>query len=274
MAHYEDKFYDVDPGKGKKKDICPYSFFKDGHDVVDFIVPPEGYVFKRFRFEPYEHDTFYEGKIVAEYEVGEIKKTIWERPITWVAIGVVALVFMTLFGYWAAPKIKKRLKRKPPVIDLTVKDTTAIDTTSTDTTTFIPDSTIVEETVENPVTVVEQPETPKEKPQEKPQVKPQETPQEKPQEKPQELPQGETLEVFQESFWTMVHQQSATMDDFYNLFVKYKKKVNCEEYEYLRLVILKNYSTFKEWNKQLLRIPSDELQSIHDISTLKEKIKI
>ena len=257
MARYEDKFYYVDPGIGSKKDGCPYSFFKDGQDVIDFIIPPEGYVFKSFRFEPYDEDPCYEGKIVAEYEVGEIKKEPLLKPYQWVLLVVAAILFMLFTAYCAKHVIKKLRKRaRKTVIDLTIPDTTKIDTTTTDTTSF--KGVIVAETEQQTSPIVQQ----------EVQSKPIEK------EKEKEKNTGETLTQFQENFWSLVHQRTATMDDFYNLFVKYKKRVKCEEYDYLRLVILQNFATFREWNRQMLLIPPDELQSINDIPTLQERIDI
>lgn len=262
MAQHEDKFYYVDPGIGSKKEGCPYSFFEDGQDVIDFIIPPEGHIFKRFRFEPYD-DPFYEGKIVAEYEVGEIKEEPILKPYMWVILGVAAIAFMLLAAYCTKRIVKKIRKRaRMTVIDLT-KDKATIDTTTTDTTSFMVDSTLAVETKQQTqvVEIVQQPKVVEVKP-----------------ETPKTVEKAEvsekTVVQFQNEFWDMVHRTDATMDDFHDLFVKYKKRVKCEEYEYLRLVILQNYATFKKWNKLLLQIPPDELQSINDITTLQEKIDI
>lgn len=255
MAQYQDKFYYVDPGIGSKKDGCPYSFFQDGQDVVDFIIPPEGYVFKAFRYEKYDGDEFYEGKIVAEYKVSEIKKDPLLKPYMWVLLGIAAIACMLFAAYCTKRVIKKVKKRKArmTIIDLTT-DTAKIDTTTTDTTSFMIDSSSIVEPEQQPTVVEVKQDQPK--PVEKAEVS------------------GDALVQFQNEFWDMVHRTDATMDDFHNLFVKYRKKVKCEEYEYLRLVILQNYATFKKWNKELLQIPPDELQSINDITTLKEKIDI
>jgi len=264
MAQHQDKFYYVDPGIGSKKDGCPYSFFQDGQDVVDFIIPPEGYIFKSFRYEPYDEDPFYEGKIVAEYEVGEIKKDPLLKPYMWVLLGVAAIVCMLFAAYCTKRVVKKWRKRraKMTIIDLTT-DTAKIDTTTTDTTSFMIDSSSIVEPVQQS-TVIE--------PEQQPTVVEVKQDSPKPVEKVEVS--GDAIVQFQNEFWDMVHRPDATMDDFHNLFVKYRKKVKCEEYEYLRLVILQNYATFKKWNKELLQIPPDELQSINDINTLKEKINI
>ena len=273
MAQYEDKFYYVDPGIGTKKDNCPYSFYKDGHDVVDFIIPPEGYVFKAFKYEKYDGDEFYEGRIVAEYEVGEIKKDPLLKPYMWVLLGIAAIACMLFAAYCTKRVIKKVKKRKArmTIIDLTT-DTAKIDTTTTDTTSFMIDSSFIVEPEQQP-TVVE----PKQQPtvvesEQQPSVV--EVKQDLPKPVEKSEVSGDALVQFQNEFWDMVHRTDATMDDFYNQYVKYKKRVKCEEYDYLRVVILQNYATFKKWNKELLQIPPEELQSINDITTLKEKIDI
>ena len=67
MADFEEKRYSIDPGKGKKMDGCPYSNFEDGHDVQEYIIPPKGYVFSGFRFDPDASNQIYDGKLYAIY---------------------------------------------------------------------------------------------------------------------------------------------------------------------------------------------------------------
>ena len=62
---FAEKHYSIDPGEGKKMDGCPYSTFEDGRDVQDFIIPPKGYVFSGFRFDPNSSNQIYDGKLIA-----------------------------------------------------------------------------------------------------------------------------------------------------------------------------------------------------------------
>jgi hypothetical protein len=63
------------------------------------------------------------------------------------------------------------------------------------------------------------------------------------------------------------------MDPYDALYKEYKSKVECEEYDYLRFTMLKDYASYKAWYEQLKKIPEDQLQSIKTIDELKIRIK-
>ena len=67
MADFKERRFSIDPGRGKKMDGCPYSIYEDGHDVKDYIIPPKGYIFKGFRFDPDASNQIYDGKLIAIY---------------------------------------------------------------------------------------------------------------------------------------------------------------------------------------------------------------
>ena len=65
---FKERRFSIDPGKGKKMDGCPYSIYEDGRDVKDYIIPPKGYTFKGFQFDPDANNQIYDGNLIAEYE--------------------------------------------------------------------------------------------------------------------------------------------------------------------------------------------------------------
>ena len=69
MTELSEKHYSIDPGKGKKMDGCPYSIYEDGHDVKEFIIPPKGFVFVGFQFDPNARNQIYDGKLTATWYV-------------------------------------------------------------------------------------------------------------------------------------------------------------------------------------------------------------
>ena len=62
------------------------------------------------------------------------------------------------------------------------------------------------------------------------------------------------------------------MDPYHDLYVNYKGKVEGEEFDYLRLTILKDYASFKEWYVKLRKIPAEERRSIQSINALVLKL--
>ena len=77
---------------------------------------------------------------------------------------------------------------------------------------------------------------------------------------------------FKNAFWTLIHERTITMDPYDFLYKDNKNKVEGEEYEYLRLTILKDFNSFKAWSGKLHKIPVSELQSINTIKDLKNKL--
>ena len=71
MADFEEKKYSIDAGPGKKMDGCPYSNYEDGHDIKDYIIPPKGYVFTGFIFDPDAKNQIYDGKLYYSEKVAE-----------------------------------------------------------------------------------------------------------------------------------------------------------------------------------------------------------
>lgn len=269
-----EKHYSIDPGIGEKMEGCPYSTFEDGHDVRDFIVPPKDYDFVGFRFEPLPNNQIYDGKLVAQYEKSPIKNrlssNIWKILIPAIIVAVAAIVILLAVSIFRhhSPKPKSPTPKKTETVAI-VSDSTAVS-----------DSVVAEEQTEvvtTPTVVPEQKveNQPTEKPVEKPvkPAKPVETPAEKPavaQETQQ--PAVDANVQFKNEFWSLIHQRTILMDPYHDLFVKYKGRVSGEEYEYLRLVILKDYVTFKEWSGKLHEVPVTELKNIHTITELKSKL--
>ena len=77
---------------------------------------------------------------------------------------------------------------------------------------------------------------------------------------------------FKEDFWTLIHERTIRMDPYDNLYKENKNKAEGEEYEYLRLTILKDYNSFKAWSGKLHQIPAADLESINTIKDLKNKL--
>ena len=62
------------------------------------------------------------------------------------------------------------------------------------------------------------------------------------------------------------------MDAYDALFKNYKDKASDEEYEYLRLTVLKDWATYKVWYNKLKKIPEDKLKSIETVSQLIQEL--
>lgn len=269
-----EKHYSIDPGIGEKMEGCPYSTFEDGHDVRDFIVPPKDYDFIGFRFEPLPNNQIYDGKLVAQYEKSPIKNrlssNIWKIVIPAgivVVITIVTLLAVSIFRHHPSkPKPPKPKKVETVVI---ATDSTAVSDSVVaeeqpevvTTPTVVPEQQVVNQPTEQPVEKPAEPEKPVETPAEKP-AEIQETQQ----------PAVDPIVQFKNEFWSLIHQRTILMDPYHELFVKYKGKASGEEYEYLRLVILKDYATFKEWSGKLHEVPVSDLKNINTITELKSKL--
>ena len=257
-----EKHYSIDPGKGTKMDGCPYSIYEDGHDVKDYIVPPKGYDFVGFKFEPLVNNQIYDGKLVAQYEKSSLQdrltSNLWKILIPIIITAVVAGVVLLALSIFRSPKTTTP-KPKQPQTEVVA---TPIDTTPM----VVEEDTLVvaEETEEEEGDVI---------------LNLTDTTQQ------QALSQAETEQnetvtpaeadpsaQFKNEFWTLIHQRTIMMDPYHELYINYKDKASGEEYEYLRLVILKDYASFKEWYVKLHQVSLTDLEGINTINDLKNKL--
>lgn len=308
MANFEqEQFYYVDPGIGKKKRGCPYTLYKDGRDVRMFIVPPKGYELDYFEYEPTPEDTFYDGKIVAQFKKAKVSNKVglairkgllailYSIPI----IGLLAIMAFFLRIIIWGPTPKSNVKPKP-------KKTIVIDTLAqkqvSDTSTFaelitkeepvsneiltqenaesqeVQEQEVQEEVlpVEEPVEIkneIEKPIEVKEVKNEKEEIaqKPEQVT--TPTQEPQQAVTS-TKEQFKQEFWDLIHQQEKNMGTYFDLYNRYKNEnLKSKEFFYLYLTILENTKEFNNWKAKLVKIPADEIKSIHTISALTEKLE-
>ena len=244
-----ERHFSIDPAEGKKMDGCPYSIFEDGRDVKDFIVPPKGYVFTGFRFDPNASNQIYDGKLIAEYAKEpfneKMRSTLWKVLLSLGIIAVVAGIVLLAVSVFKGPKTSR--PTNTPQNEVVVTDTTH----------ETPAVTKEEpQQVEEPVAPVEEPEA------------------EKPEVKEQEAPVAEAPATpFQKEFLDMIHRREVRMDPYDSLYKANRNKVEGEEYDYLRFVILKDFPAFKEWADKLRNIPGVDAEKIQDITTLKQQIK-
>lgn len=303
MANTPEKRYHINPGKGEKKYTCPYSCYEDGRDAKHDIVPPKGYVLKGFKFVPNSSNKYYDGELIAEYERAPILVRIAQNWVVYlvslVVIGII-LALLYYFGVFSKPK----LTEKPSVQPMIVTDSLPVDTLlKSDSTAVLTDSILTTDSVSIPavdimesknepmaeasVTKEETPVTKEEAPivkedvpapaKEAPSAKENEIVEEQKQNTVQtqevESPADTPTAQFKQEFWNMIYKQSKQMDSYYSLFTKYKGKVKCKEFDYLRGTILENTTAFKAWKSKLLSIPASELQSITTIDALKQRLK-
>ncbi len=253
MADFKERRFSIEPGKGKKMDGCPYSIFEDGRDVKEYIIPPKGYIFKGFRFDPDASNQIYDGKLIAIYEKETFNQRmmsqLWKFILAFAIIAVIAIIAILAAGVFKDPSPKpNRPADQPaavvepsepaPVIVVDTTETEAVDTTSGSE--EQPTETVVEE------------------------VQPQE-------ETPQPVA-DDPNEPFKQAFWALIHQRTILMDAYDTLFKDNKGKVEGEEYDYLRYTILKNSTAFKEWTAKLQKIPASELETINTVNDLKSKL--
>ena len=104
-------------------DGCPYSTFEDGRDVKEFIIPPKGYIFKGFRFDPDASNQVYDGKLTAEYEKESfndiLKSNLWKFLLALGLIAIITVVVILAINVFNKPK---PVKTPEPVV--VVNDTT------------------------------------------------------------------------------------------------------------------------------------------------------
>lgn len=291
------QIYYVDPGIGRKSRSCPYTHYKDGHDVYQFIYPPKGYKLTGFKLEPYESDNFYDGKIVAQYEKytfsDRLRQNLLKYVLAFIAIiGVAAIVAYYVFDFPHKPA-KQPVQEPETEIQTLPGDTLApnqvLDTTVFIDSTLINDSIlIIEDTInKEPVTeeialnevvneeivqVEEQPiEVPVENNVKENEVTPTVT---ETQSQPTETEEVLTKEQFRKEFWELIHRKETHMRAYGSLYRKYKSlNLKTREFYYLYLTILEDGPAFNVWKDKLVSIPDDELKSIHSISALEQKIE-
>lgn len=253
---FRERRFSIDPGKGKKMDGCPYSIYEDGRDVKDYIIPPKGYVFKGFRFDPDASNQIYNGKLIAIYEKETINQKVmdnlWKFILAFAIIAVIAIIVILAAGVFKDPSPKPNRPAKEPATAVQTQEpepVVVIDSTSTEMETV--DTLTVEQTlVESEPEVTET------------------------QEEETAQPAADDPNVqFKQAFWTLIHQRTIMMDPYDTLFKEFKNKVEGEEYDYLRYTILKDYNSFKEWYLKLHKIPVAELENINTINDLKNKLK-
>ena len=258
-----EKHYSIDPGKGEKMDGCPYSIYEDGHDVRAYIVPPKGYDFVGFKYEPLVNNQIYDGKLVAQYEKSSLQDrltdNLWKILIPIFIVAVIAIVVLLAVSIFRNPSPKtNKYEPKQPETETIV--------TPTDTLTIVEEDTIamveIPEEEESDV-IINLTDS----------IKQQEDTQTNTEENSTVMSSQEDPNVqFKNEFWTLIHQRTIMMDPYHDLFVNYKDKVSGEEYDYLRLVVLKDYASFKEWYGKLHRVPISELEGINTIKDLKSKL--
>ena len=261
MADFIERRFSIDPGKGKKMDGCPYSVYEDGRDVKDYIIPPKGYKFKGFRFDPDACNQIYDGRLIAEYEKEPfndiLKSNLWKFILALVIIAVVTVVVILAVNVFNKPKTDKPTK-KPKTTTL-VKDT-------------------IPEKEENTVQLAKEKDPVMSS---KDTVKPSDNTgildlnAKKDKETVVETSQpaaDDPSAQFKKEFWTLIHQRTIMMDPYDMLYKDNKNKAEGEEYEYLRYTILENFATFKDWSGKLRKVPASELESINTISDLKKKL--
>lgn len=253
MADFKERRFSIDPGRGKKMDGCPYSIYEDGHDVKDYIIPPKGYIFKGFRFDPDASNQIYDGKLIAIYEKEtfnqKMMSQMWKFILAFAIIAVIAIIAILAAGVFKDPSPKPNRQADQPaaVVEANEPAPVVVDTTETETveTTSVSEEQLAE-------TVVEEV---------------------KPQEETTQPVADDPNEPFKQAFWTLIHQRTILMDAYDTLFKDNKGKVEGEEYDYLRFTILKNSTAFKEWTSKLQKIPASELGTINTVNDLKSKLR-
>ena len=245
MAEYSEKHFSIDAGDGEKMDGCPYSLYEDGHDVQDYIIPPKGYKFIGFKCVMLPENRIYDGKLVAQYEKEPFSNRI-QSNLKYIIIGVAALLIIGIVIALVTKSSDKPKTPKKPEIEEVTKPTEATETQENTETANTTDS--ISETV------VETEQTPEFAPIAEPVAN---TPD----------------EMFKQEFWGLIHQGMLQMDPYTDLYNKYKSQgVSGEEFEYLRLTILKDWPTYKEWYPKLKRIPETELSNLNTINDLITKL--
>ena len=245
-------------------DGCPYSIFEDGHDVKDYIIPPKGYYFVGFKFEPLVNNQIYDGKLVAQYEKSSLQErlttNLWKILIPIIIVAVIGLVVILAVSIFRNPKAPTPKPKQPQTETIVTPTDTLPVVTEQDTTTVNEVTEVVEEDADVIINLTDSIQHP---------IIEQEVTEEKEVAAPTE---ADPNVQFKNAFWTLIHERTIMMDPYDALFKEYKNKVEGEEYDYLRLVILKDYSSFKEWYVKLHKVPVSELEGINNVNDLKNKL--
>ena len=285
MAEFNEKHYSIDPGMGKKMDGCPYSNYEDGRDVRDYIIPPKGYVFIGFRFDPDAKNQIYDGRLIAQFSKEpfkmRLKSNTWKFLLAAIIILIIGVIVLLTTSVFKGPKSQNNTSKAPKTEVTTEpskleKTDNSLSKTSrrnkksrnerkkdkkdkSNSNTPKKDNNVTDQSKQEPAIKPQEPEAKPQEPVTQPQepVKPAET---------------EPNEQFKQEFWTLVHQRSYTMDSYHDLYTNYKGKVEGEEYNYLRYTILQDYASYKAWYDNLKKIPDSQLQSINTIDELKKRI--
>ena len=243
MDKYSEKHFCIDAGDGEKMDGCPYSLYEDGHDVQDYIIPPKGFKFTGFKCVMLPENRIYDGKLIAQYEKEPLSNRI-QSNLKYIILGAAALVIIiVLIALVAKPSgSKEKANKKQDVVEVV----------ETPETVEVPETTEIETVDSDSINVIEN----------------------TPEVAPVEEPVAQTPnEMFKQEFWGLIHQKTLQMDPYTDLYNKYKDQgVSGEEFEYLRLTILKDSSTYKEWYPKLKRIPDSDLTSINTVNDLITKL--
>ena len=261
MADFKERRFSIDPGKGKKMDGCPYSVYEDGQDVKDYIIPPKGYIFKGFRFDPDASNQIYDGRLIAEYEKEPfndiLKSNLWKFILALVIIAVITIVVILAVNVFNKPKTDKPTKK--PELTVVVNDTTKEKKSEINQPTKKKDSITLNIDSVKPVGNNDEVDLNVKKDKDTVVASPQ--------------PVAEDPNVqFKQAFWTLIHQRTIMMDPYDMLYKDNKSKVEGEEFDYLRYTILKDFNSFKEWSSKLHKIPVSDLESINTIKDLKNKL--
>ena len=247
MAVYSEKHFCIDAGEGEKMDGCPYSIYEDGHDVQAYIIPPKGYKFNGFKCVMQPENRIYDGKLVAQYEKEPFSNRI-QSNLRYIIIGVVALIIIgIIIALVSKPSDNKPKTPKKEKVEEVAKPS---ETTETQ------ENTETENTNTDSIseTVAESENTPEAAPATEPVAS---TPD----------------EMFKQEFWGLIHQGMLQMDPYTDLYNKYKSEgVSSEEFEYLRLTILKDWPTFKDWYGKLRKISKSDLESLNTVNDLITKL--
>ena len=259
MADFsKERRFSIDPGKGKKMDGCPYSIYEDGRDVKDYMIPPKGYKFKGFRFDPDASNQIYDGRLIAEYEKEPfndiLKSNLWKFILALVIIAVITVVVILAVNVFNKPKTDKPTK-KPETTTL-VKDT-------------VKEKDKVQPAGKNAPVPAKDTVKPNDK--DNAAVLDLNAKKDNMKEEPQPATDDPNVQ-FKQAFWSLIHQRTIMMDPYDLLYKDNKNKVEGEEYEYLRYTILENFASFKTWSSKLHKVPVSELESINTIKDLKNKL--
>lgn len=284
MTDIIEKHYSIDPGMGKKMDGCPYSNYEDGRDVRDYIIPPKGYVFTGFRFDPDAKNQIYDGKLIASYSKEpfklKLKSNMWKFLLAAIIVVVVGLIVFLTTSVFKGPKSTTTNNTpKEPKTEVTTQPSKLERT----------DNSLSKTTKRNKKSRKERKKEQKEKQNKidsntskkdnSEVVQPKQESTDQPKEQvtqPQEPAKPAVIDPsvqFKEEFWSLIHQRTFSMDSYHDLYTNYKGKVEGEEFNYLRYTILKDYASYKAWYDNLKKIPESQLQSINTIDELTKRIK-